>query len=44
MLSIHNLQVSVEEKPILQGLNLEIGPGEVHGVEDRVRDRPVARR
>ncbi|ESE99738.1 cysteine desulfurase ATPase component, partial [Salmonella enterica subsp. enterica serovar Worthington str. ATCC 9607] len=30
MLSIKDLQVSVEEKAILRGLNLEIRPGEVH--------------
>ncbi|ENZ3144208.1 Fe-S cluster assembly ATPase SufC, partial [Salmonella enterica] len=29
MLSIKDLQVSVEEKAILRGLNLEIRPGEV---------------
>jgi Fe-S cluster assembly ATP-binding protein len=32
MLSIQNLQVSVADKPILRGLNLEIRPGEVHAV------------
>lgn len=32
MLSIKNLQVSVEDKPILRGINLEIGPGEVHAI------------
>lgn len=32
MLSIKNLQVSVEDKPILHGINLEIGPGEVHAI------------
>jgi len=30
MLQIKNLQVSVEEKTILQGLNLDVGDGEVH--------------
>lgn len=32
MLSVRNLQVSVEEKPILQGLDLEVGYGEVHAI------------
>jgi len=32
MLSIKNLQASVEGKQILNGLNLEIGPGEVHAI------------
>ncbi|NQV30871.1 MAG: Fe-S cluster assembly ATPase SufC [Candidatus Marinimicrobia bacterium] len=32
MLSIKNLQVSVEEKPILRGLNLEVNPGEIHAI------------
>jgi Fe-S cluster assembly ATP-binding protein len=32
MLSIKNLQVRVEEKEILKGLNLEIKPGEVHAI------------
>jgi len=32
MLSIKNLQVSVEEKPILRGLNLEVKPGEIHAI------------
>ena len=32
MLSIKNLQVSVEDKPILHGINLEIGRGEVHAI------------
>jgi len=32
MLSIKNLQVSVEEKPILKGLNLEVKPGEIHAI------------
>lgn len=29
-LNIENLHVNVEEKEILKGLNLEIGPGEIH--------------
>jgi Fe-S cluster assembly ATP-binding protein len=32
MLSIKNLHVAIEDKPILKGLNLEIGAGEVHAV------------
>lgn len=32
MLSIKNLQVGVEGKPILRGLNLEVNPGEVHAI------------
>jgi Fe-S cluster assembly ATP-binding protein len=32
MLSIHDLHVSVGGKPILNGLNLEIGTGEVHAI------------
>ena len=32
MLSIKNLQASVEEKNILKGLNIEIKPGEVHAI------------
>ena len=32
MLSINNLQVSVEDKPILKGIDLEVGPGEVHAI------------
>jgi Fe-S cluster assembly ATP-binding protein len=32
MLSIRNLQVTVDDKPIIQGLNLEIGAGEVHAI------------
>lgn len=32
MLSVKNLHVCVEDKPILQGLNLEVGPGEVHAI------------
>ena len=32
MLSIKNLQASVEDKQILKGLNLEVAPGEVHAI------------
>ncbi|MDY6979989.1 MAG: Fe-S cluster assembly ATPase SufC [Pseudomonadota bacterium] len=32
MLSIKNLHVNVDGKPILKGLNLEIGTGEVHAI------------
>lgn len=32
MLTIKDLQVSVEEKAILRGLNLEVRPGEVHAI------------
>jgi Fe-S cluster assembly ATP-binding protein len=32
MLSIRNLQVTVDDKPIIQGLSLEIGAGEVHAL------------
>ncbi|MBR9911195.1 MAG: Fe-S cluster assembly ATPase SufC [Gammaproteobacteria bacterium] len=32
MLSIKNLQVRVEDKTILKGLNLEVKPGEVHAI------------
>ena len=32
MLSIKNLSASIEGKQILQGLDLEIGPGEVHAI------------
>ncbi len=32
MLSIKDLQVSVEGKPILKGLNLEVKPGEIHAI------------
>ena len=32
MLSIKNLHVRVEDKPILKGINLEIGRGEVHAI------------
>jgi Fe-S cluster assembly ATP-binding protein len=32
MLSIKNLHVNVDGKPILKGLNLEVGTGEVHAI------------
>lgn len=32
MLSIKNLKVSVEEKQILNGINLDVNPGEVHAI------------
>ena len=32
MLSIRNLSVTVDGKPILNGLNLEVGAGEVHAI------------
>ncbi|MEM9897674.1 MAG: ATP-binding cassette domain-containing protein, partial [Bacteroidota bacterium] len=32
MLNIQNLQASIEEQPILKGLNLTINPGEVHAI------------
>lgn len=32
MLSIENLHVSVGDKPILKGINLEVKPGEVHAI------------
>jgi Fe-S cluster assembly ATP-binding protein len=32
MLSIKNLQVSIKGKPILKGLNLEVGAGEIHAI------------
>ncbi|MFC1664461.1 Fe-S cluster assembly ATPase SufC [Pseudomonadota bacterium] len=32
MLNIKNLSANVEDKPILNGLNLNIGPGEVHAI------------
>jgi Fe-S cluster assembly ATP-binding protein len=32
MLKIENLHVRVEDKPILKGIDLEIGPGEVHAI------------
>jgi Fe-S cluster assembly ATP-binding protein len=32
MLSIHNLHAKIEDKPILNGLDLELAPGEVHAL------------
>jgi Fe-S cluster assembly ATP-binding protein len=32
MLSIHNLHARIEDKPILNGINLEINAGEVHAI------------
>ena len=32
MLDIQNIQCSIEGQPILRGLNLNIGPGEVHAI------------
>jgi len=32
MLTVKELQVSVDEQPILNGLNLEVGKGEVHAI------------
>jgi len=32
MLKIQDLQVSIEEKPILNGINLEVKPGEIHAI------------
>lgn len=32
MLKINNLHASVEDKPILRGINLEVKPGEVHAI------------
>ena len=32
MLSIQNLHVSIEGKPILKGINLEVKPGEIHAI------------
>jgi Fe-S cluster assembly ATP-binding protein len=32
MLKIENLHVRVDDKPILKGISLEIGPGEVHAI------------
>ncbi len=32
MLKIENLHVSIEDKTILNGLNLEVNPGEVHAI------------
>ncbi|VDZ94333.1 ABC transport ATP-binding subunit [Salmonella enterica subsp. enterica] len=45
MLSIKDLQVSVEEKAILRGLNLEIRPGEVHAImgAERFREKHALR-
>jgi Fe-S cluster assembly ATP-binding protein len=32
MLKVTDLQVNVDDKPILRGLDLEVGPGEVHAI------------
>jgi len=32
LLSIQNLQVTAEDKPILRGITLEVNPGEVHAI------------
>lgn len=32
LLNIKNLHASVEDKPVLKGLNLEVNPGEVHAI------------
>ena len=32
MLNIKNLHASIEEKPILKGINLVVNPGEVHAI------------
>lgn len=32
MLKINNLHASIEDKPILRGINLEVKPGEVHAI------------
>ena len=32
MLKIEDLHISVEDKEIIQGLDLQIGPGEVHAI------------
>ena len=32
MLTIHNLQASIEDKKILNGINLQINAGEVHAI------------
>ena len=32
MLSINNLHVSIDDKQILKGLDLEVGPGELHAI------------
>ena len=37
MLSIKNLNVSVEDKPILNGINLNVQPGEVHAIMGKKR-------
>jgi Iron-regulated ABC transporter ATPase subunit SufC len=39
MLSIKDLQVSVEEKEILRGLNFDVKPGEVHAIDGAKRLR-----
>ena len=36
VLDIKNLEVSINEKQILKGLNLEIKSGEIHAVMDRM--------
>ena len=38
MIDIKNLKVSVEEKEILKGINLEIPEGEVHAIGDGFND------
>ncbi|MEO1219478.1 MAG: Fe-S cluster assembly ATPase SufC [Bacteroidota bacterium] len=32
MLTIHNLHASIDQKPILQGVNFNVHPGEVHAI------------
>ena len=32
MLSIKQLNVSINEQPILKGINLDVKPGEVHAI------------
>jgi Fe-S cluster assembly ATP-binding protein len=32
MLSIKNLHVAINDKAILKGLDLEVGPGELHAI------------
>ena len=32
MLKIHNLHAGIEDKKILNGINLEINPGEIHAI------------
>lgn len=32
MLSINNLQASINDQPILKGINLEVKPGEIHAI------------